>query len=888
VKRLAPVALLLAACAGPLAAPAPPPIDREAIARLAATRGYQLGFPRPVALLPDGDVLFLRTGARSYVAELFELDAATGATRRVASADALVASADVALSAAEKARRERTRTVVRGIVSVEVSRDGSRLLVPIGERVFAIDRASGVTSALELGPGYPETPTLSPDGRRVAFVRDDEVWTADLAGGKPRRLTRKDGPDVAWGSAEFAAQEELDRTAGMWWSPDGSQLIVQRTDNARVDTLYVSDPRHPDVAPTPFRYPRAGTHNADVRLGIIGASGGELRWIEWDRAAFPYVHHVQWPENAPPTLVVLNRAQTELRVLAVDVETGRTATLVTETDPAWVNTSGGPRWAADGRSFLWPHEVALGWELGRHDATGRRTATLVAGDVGFHGEYDVDEETGEVWFVRDTGLDRHVYSVDAQGGNLRQHTDAPGIQRVEVARRGGSRLFFHSGADGSRSISLIARDGRPIAPLPSVAEDDPRLPNVSVGTTRGAERTYATAITRPRSFDASLRYPVVLQVYAGPGVRTVSPDPRAYWEDQLLADTGFIVVRGDGRGTPGRGRAWERVISGDLISVPLADQIDLLQGLGRAHPELDLDRVGVVGWSFGGYFAAMAALLRPDVFKAAIAGAPVSDWRFYDTAYTERYMRMPDENPEGYDATSAVVNAGKLGAPLLLIHGLTDDNVHLANTLALAEALFLAGRDFDLLTLSTTHMLADPAAEAALMNREIDFLRAHLGLPIAAGGRSASRSSGSGGVAPGFVSGRRAERRGSGRDPLAYFHRVGCANEGQDAHRDQGEARELTRRGKLADDREARREGEQRNRGHHDRRRPREVEARDRFVPEHRPCVEEHDSLEREHGELRQGGVPRKQVGAGEEGEESHGARQPEAAPHVARSRQDA
>ncbi len=734
MRRLASIALLSAACAGSPPA-SQPPIDREAIEQLAATRSYRLGFPRPVALLPDGDVLFLRTGPRSYFAELFELDAATGATRRVASADELVASADVTLSSAERARRERTRTVVRGIVSVEVSRDGSRLLLPIDERVFVVHRASGVTSSLELGPGYPETPTLSPDGRRVAFARDDEVWTADLPGGRPRRLTKKEGPDVAWGSAEFVAQEELDRTAGMWWSPDGSRLIVQRTDNARVDTLYVSDPRHPDVAPTPFRYPRAGTHNADVRLAIIDATGGEPRWIGWDHAAFPYVHHVQWPENAPPTLVVLNRSQTELRVLAVDVETGGTTTLVTERDPTWVNASGGPRWAADGRSFLWAHEVALGWELCRHDATGRRTATLVGGDTGFQGEYDVDEETGEVWFVRDTGLDRHVYSVDAQGRNLRQHTDAPGIQGVEVARRGGTRLIFHRGADGSRSISAIARDGTPIAPLPSVAEDGPRLPNVTVGMTRGAERTYATAITRPRSFDPSLRYPVVLQVYAGPGFTTVSPDPREYWEDQLLADAGFIVVRGDGRGTPGRGRAWERAISGDLISVPLADQVDLLQGLGLVHPELDLGRVGVVGWSFGGYFAAMAALLRPDVFEAAIAGAPVTDWRFYDTAYTERYMRTPDENPEGYDATSAVVNAGRLGVPLLLVHGLTDDNVYLANTLALAEALFLAGKDFDLVTLSTSHMRADPATEAALMAREIDFLRAHLGRPIAASGR---------------------------------------------------------------------------------------------------------------------------------------------------------
>jgi dipeptidyl-peptidase-4 len=224
---------------------------------------------------------------------------------------------------------------------------------------------------------------------------------------------------------------------------------------------------------------------------------------------------------------------------------------------------------------------------------------------------------------------------------------------------------------------------------------------------------------------------VILQVYAGPGVTTVTSLPLAYLRYQLLADTGFVVVLADGRGTPKRGRDWERAVKGDLITIPIADQVAILQALGAAHAELDLDRVGVVGWSFGGYFAAMAALLRPDVFKAAIAGAPVTDWRYYDTAYTERYMGLPDANAAAYDATSAVVHAAKLTRPLLLVHGLTDDNVYVANTLALASALFLAGKPYELLTLPGTHMMADPRADAALLTREIEFFRQHLGVPAA-------------------------------------------------------------------------------------------------------------------------------------------------------------
>ncbi|MBK9034664.1 MAG: S9 family peptidase [Myxococcales bacterium] len=756
MKRLASIALVAAACGGhspaaqcpavdptpvvvepgptELGEPPPPPpaIDRDAIAELAATRSFNLGLPRPVALLPDGDVLFLRTGPRDYVAELFEFDLATGQARKLASAADLVSSADVALSAAEKAKRERMRMTMRGIVSVSANRAGDRLLVPLGAQVFVVDRATGKATAVATGDGYPDSPLLSPDGRRLAFLRDGDVWITDVAGGKPRKLTRKDGPDVSFGAAEFAAAEELDRTAGTWWSPAGDRLLIQRTDEAKVATLYVADPAHPERPPTPFRYPRAGADNADVRLAIYPAKGGKPLEVAWDRAAFPYVHDVQWPEHGPPTLVVLDRAQTELRVLTIDDRTGATKVVVTESDPTWVNAVGGPRWAADGKSFLWLHEGEDAWTLVRHAADGAPLATVIGDDADFHGRYAVDDATGEIWFTRGTPVEGHVWSVRADGSELTQRTDAPGSQRVVIADRGGTRLLVHDGADGARSITVVRADGTAAGELPSVAEPGPALPQVEVAPVTGATSGYWTAVVRPRDFDPGKKYPVVLQVYAGPTVTTVTSNPRAYWKDQLLADTGFIVVRGDGRGTPGRGRAWERVISGDLITVPMNDQIEILQALGAAHPEMDLARVGVVGWSFGGYFSAMAAELRPDVFKAAIAGAPVTDWRYYDTAYTERYMRLPSTNAAAYDAASAVVNADKLSVPLLLIHGLTDDNVYAVNTLALAEALFKAGKPFDFVALSGTHMVADPAAEAALLTRQIDFFRAHLGLPTPA------------------------------------------------------------------------------------------------------------------------------------------------------------
>jgi len=222
---------------------------------------------------------------------------------------------------------------------------------------------------------------------------------------------------------------------------------------------------------------------------------------------------------------------------------------------------------------------------------------------------------------------------------------------------------------------------------------------------------------------------VLLKVYGGPHAVTVVDSLDTYVMDQLYADAGFVVVRTDGRGTPNRGRAWERAILRDLISIPMSDQIAALKATAERHRELDLSRVGIAGWSFGGYFSVMAVLLHPEVFKAAIGGAPVTDWALYDTAYTERYMRTPQENPEGYKATSALTHAAKLQRPLLLIHGITDDNVHFAHTVALIESLYLAGKRAEVIALSATHMVPDPKLNIAREQVQIDFLREHLGPP---------------------------------------------------------------------------------------------------------------------------------------------------------------
>ena len=561
-------------------------------------------------------------------------------------------------------------------------------------------------------------------------MRGGDLWVVG-AGEPPRQLTQHP-PEVEYGIAEFAAQEELDRRRGFWWAPDSASLVFQRTDARKVDTLYVGDVRHPEQAPVPFKYPRAGTANAIVDLGVVALAGGAPRFITWDTARWPYLADVSWHDQSPLSIVVLDRDQTEVAMLAIEPATGAIRQLLVEHDDAWINIGpGSPRWLDDGSAFLWLTEAPGAWVLQLRAADGTVTRQLTTPEFGVrsiggiigtgaHAAAIVDASppgsapSQDVWRIPlDGGAPTRLSSGEGVAGAWGDH----GVIVMSLAARTGGQHTFAFAADGTR------------AELPSVAERPSLVPTTVLETVQVAGREQHVAITRPRAFDPHVRYPVLLKVYGGPHSMTVVDLRDAYVMDQWYADAGFIVVRTDGRGTPNRGRAWERAILKDLITVPMEDQVGALQAIGARHHELDLARVGVFGWSFGGYFSTMAVLLRPDVFAAAVAGAPVTDWELYDTAYTERYMKTPAENPDGYKRTSALTYAGSLTRPLLLIHGITDDNVHFAHALALIESLYVAGKRAEVITLSATHMLPDPKLAFAREQVQVDFFRAHLGPP---------------------------------------------------------------------------------------------------------------------------------------------------------------
>ena len=413
---------------------------------------------------------------------------------------------------------------------------------------------------------------------------------------------------------------------------------------------------------------------------------------------------------------------------AVDPATGRTTELLRETDTAWLNIDRRmPRWLADGSGFVWTTERRGGWEIELRAADGAFRKVVVPQEVGYIEFVSMDKEAQKLYFLSGKyPPETHLYAVNFDGTELSQISTEPGMHAAVFAKDHSIYVLTSSSLSGMPRSYVYKADGSLFGELPSAGEDPPFVPNVELLTV-GDGRPYHAAVTRPRNFNPDLTYPVIMYVYGGPHVNVITSTMARYLMDQWIADHGFVVVSGDGRGTPRRGRDFERIINGSFGTIPLEDQITILQLLGERYNEVDLERVGVFGWSFGGYLSALAVLRRPDVFKVGVAGAPVADFRDYDTHYTERYLGLPSENKEGYDETSLLTYAQNLSRPLLIIHGTADDNVYFFNALKLVDALFRSGKSFEFIPLSGfTHMVPDPAVRERLNSKIVEFLAKHL------------------------------------------------------------------------------------------------------------------------------------------------------------------
>lgn len=690
----------------------------------AHTRGFSLGAPRSFAFTPDGSTLFfLRSASDSPELRLFAIDASTGEERlAVSKAKLLPREDEQGLSDVERAERERRRVSSSGITSFTISKDGKSVLVPLSGRIFLLDVEKNRIREVQQDAGYRVSAGLSPDERYVSSVRDGELYVYDLNRRTDVRVSPPASEKISYGRSEFIAQEEMGRFEGYWWAPDSARIVFQETDNRPVTFRYVADPGEPEQTPQHRPYPEPGTANASVRLGITTPAGGETTWIDWDRETYPYLVNVRWTENAPLSIQVQNRRQTEIALFEVDPASGAVTELLVEQDPAWVNIDQDmPHWLPDGQTFLWTTERNGVWQLEQRRRNGALLRTLSPEELGYRGLASVSADGKEVVVYASTDpLFRKLYSIflGPEGTDTTPYALAQEDGYHSAIYAPNHRFHIHRmiTAASEPEYRLYDENGESVAAVDDLSIEPPIVPNVEF-TTVHPEMAFRVAIVRPREFNARRRYPVIETVYGGPHGNMVQLGPERYLLDQWMADQGFIVVRIDGRGTPHRGRRWERAIQGNLIDAPLADHVNVLRRLGERYPEMDLERVGIHGWSFGGYFTAMAVMRHPELYRAGVAGAPVVDWMDYDTHYTERYLGLPSDNETGYRVSNVLTYAGHLRRPLLLIHGTTDDNVYFVHSLKLSDYLFRSGIDHDFLPLNGfTHMVRDQnAAEQRIL-----------------------------------------------------------------------------------------------------------------------------------------------------------------------------
>lgn len=697
--------------------------------------------------------------------------------------------------AEEKARRERAREGGTGIVGYSADDDGNRIVFTINGRLFLTEIAwNDETGAPEphtrelAGEWLDEdpemytpvlNPRIAPDGEHVLYTTGSYLMLVDIGGELGDRITAVYGVSVededgnpaenTWkiGLAEFVAGEEMDRYDGFWWAPDSQHVLFESFDTADEPTWYISDPADPEKRADGRRYPRALTRNADVYLTVItlafdendryaGITGNAD--VDWDREAYEYVAAVNWRRGHDPLVLVQNRRQTRDQVLEVAVAAdgaalGATRVLEEHANDQWIDLiHGTPAYTPDGRLVCPLNDMAA--DTNRLTVDGRpftpagwnvRAVLDVTDDdvlAVVQRAPEIATEVPRAWAGSDADSDAEslfgghdarsfdVVSID-YNGTITPVTTDPGQWTASRGERG----IVVSGRD-MRSARAQMRHilGEQSATISSTAAEPGFAPNVTF-TRLGEHRLY-TAIIAPSPsspYAHSDKLPVLMKPYGGPGFQQVVASQSFYWEGQWWADQGFLVVTADGRGTTGRGPAWDREIFEDMKDVTLADQIEAVNALPEAVSRLnadgcrpgvpmpDLDKVCMIGWSYGGFLSALAVLDAPDVFKAACAGAPPTDWTLYDTHYTERYLGL---DPDVYRRNGIVQDAPGLVRPLMLIHGFADDNVTIAHSLRLSQALMAAGRPHTFLPLTgITHMTNDETVAENLLTLQRDFLR---------------------------------------------------------------------------------------------------------------------------------------------------------------------
>lgn len=674
---------------------------------------------------PDGRYIsFLRGKADSKdQLDLWRFDTRTG--KEALLVDSLAfAGADEQLSAEEEARRERQRTAaLRGIVNYEFSPDGRRLLVPLGGDLYVCDLRDGnAVRRLTATEQYETDPRLSPRGNYVSFIRDQDLYIIDLRTGKERALTSDGKGLVQNGVAEFIAQEEMDRDTGYWWSPDESRIAYTRIDDSAVDEVERLEINAAGARVYRQRYPAAGTTNTKVELNVLELNGGKVTRVPLGEEQF-YLARVTWlPDSLHLAAQRQSRDQKRLDLLKIDARTGQSSQLLSETSEHWVELHKDLKFLKSQPAFIWASRRSGYRHLYLYNLAGELLRPLtqgpwmVVGSGAESGLVDVDERKGLVYFLANKAspLERQLYSVSLKSGDPTQPkriTQEAGWHQVEMLPGSQRYLDLWSSPEQPPSASLHSINGKLQSWLVRNQLDDshpyhPFLANHAkeeFGSIEAADgQALYYRLLKPANMQSGKRYPVVLDTYGGPHVQYVRRDwmggaraAQGYFR-QILAQHGFAVFTLDNRGSGFRGEAFDTAIYRRLGSLEIEDQLKGIEFL-KSQPYIDGERIGIMGWSYGGYMT-LRALTTTKAFKAGVAGAPVTDWRLYDTHYTERYLGLPQAADSPYERSAVLPYAKDLHGHLLLVHGMADDNVLFTHSTMLMQSLQSQNVPFDLMT----------------------------------------------------------------------------------------------------------------------------------------------------------------------------------------------
>jgi dipeptidyl-peptidase-4 len=684
---------------------------------------------RGLAWTPDGKLLsyFETKGSgKEGKTELWAMDAASGERQLLVAADKLESILPVDTSRPTQA----TGLGRRAPSQYQWAPDGAGILFQGATALAWLDVKSQTGRTLVTGKATLADPKISPDGRNVSFVRDRNLWLVGVADGKERAITQGGTEEIRKGELDWVYPEELEIKTAYWWAPDSSAIAYLEMDERKVSQYPMVDFSSPSGEAEMERYPTAGGANPIVRVFVASLSGGEPRAMDTGAETDIYLPRVNWLTDSKQLAIQrLNRTQTTLDLLIADTSTGKTRAALRQSDSNWINISDDLYFLKDGKRFLCSNERSGYRHLYLYDLEGKQLAQLTNGDWEVSAVDAIDEAKGLVYFTatEKSPLERHVYRVALDGTGFTRLTKDQGTHAAVFAPNAAAFYDTYSNAAAPPRQEVNRADGSRIATINEnkIAElADYHLSPMEFITVKSRDGVSLNAsVIKPPDFDPHKKYPLLVYTYGGPHsqvVRNAWGGANFLWHE-LMAQKGYIIFSLDNRGSAGRGHAFEAPLHFRMGAQELSDQRDGVQYL-KSLPYVDANRIGIWGWSYGGHMTLHAMFEAGDDFKVGFAGGPVTDWRYYDSIYTERYLGLPQKNKKGYQDSSPVKYAAQLNGKLLIAHGTGDDNVHFANTLSVINDLIEAGKYVEVLAFpGRGHGVSDPAARRVLMQRVTQF-----------------------------------------------------------------------------------------------------------------------------------------------------------------------